>query len=254
MSGIDYLPIEAARAATGLRVAFTQGVPNPWGFGARAILDIKRIPYLAVAQEAGGANDALKAWTGQTSAPVAMLDDERPRALWSEIVVLAEQLAPEPPLVPAVPEERALMFGLCHELCGDDGLGWNARTLIFAANRAAGNDAFESMYRKYSSPSPVEHARRRVADILGLLDRQLAAQTARGRDYLVGDRLSAADLYWAGFSNLFVAMAPDLCAMPDFYRALGAITCGHLSPPVPSRLLDHRDRVVRDHLDTPVAF
>src|SRR3546814_11935419 len=38
-----------------------------------------------------------------TSAPVAMLDDDRPRAHWSEVLILAEQLAAEPRLIPADP-------------------------------------------------------------------------------------------------------------------------------------------------------
>src|SRR3546814_5770445 len=99
---------------------------------------------LPISQEGGTPNEELKAWTGQTSAPVAMLDDDRPRAHWSEVLILAEQLAAEPRLIPADQDERTLMFGLCHEICGDDGLGWNARLLIFATQQAAGNDRFRS--------------------------------------------------------------------------------------------------------------
>src|SRR3546814_6466112 len=122
MSAPDYVPVAQARALPGLRIAFTQGVPGPWSVAARAFYDIKKIAYVAVPQEGGTPNEELKAWTGQTSAPVAMLDDDRPRAHWSEVLILAEQLAAEPRLIPADQDERTLMFGLCHEICGDDGL------------------------------------------------------------------------------------------------------------------------------------
>jgi len=135
---MDYLTVAEARTLPGLRVAFTRGVPGPWGVSAMAILDLKQIPYVAVAQEAAGANEELREWTGQNSAPVAMYENERPRSGWAEILMLAERLAPEPRLVPADQELRTAMFGLCHELWAEDGLGWNLRLLIMAARESAG--------------------------------------------------------------------------------------------------------------------
>ena len=89
-----YVSVEQAIAMPGLRIAFSRGVPGPWGEAVRAIYDIKGIDYVAVEQQPGQPNEALQAWTGQSSAPVAMLDDDRPRVNWHEMLVLAEQLAP----------------------------------------------------------------------------------------------------------------------------------------------------------------
>src|SRR3546814_10406588 len=153
-----------------------------------------------------------------------MLDDDRPRAHWSEVLILAEQLAAEPRLIPADQDERTLMFGLCHEICGDDGLGWNARLLIFATQQAVGNDRFSIMHAKYSSKSSVQHSRRRLTDIVEMLAGRLVSQAANGSGYFIGGQMTAADIYWAAFSNLLVAMPEELFIMPVFYRKLGAIT------------------------------
>src|SRR3546814_5254587 len=66
-------------------------------------------------------------WTAQTSGPVAIWQDERPRSTWLEQHYLAERLAPEPRLIPADLDDRTLMFGLCNELCSENGFGWNLR-------------------------------------------------------------------------------------------------------------------------------
>jgi hypothetical protein len=73
-----YLSVEEAISLPGLRVAFTRGVPGPWGEAVKAILSIKGIPFTPVVQEGGQPNEALVAWTGQSSAPVAVFGDERP--------------------------------------------------------------------------------------------------------------------------------------------------------------------------------
>ena len=120
----EYLDPEAARDLPGLRLVLTAGVPGPWGEAAKSIFHVKKIDYVPVRQDGGMANEALEAWTGQTNAPQAVLDDEPARSGWAAILLLAERLAPEPRLVPQDRRERALCFGLSHELCGEDGLAW----------------------------------------------------------------------------------------------------------------------------------
>jgi hypothetical protein len=78
MSGPAYITPEEAITRTGLRLVLTQGVPGPWSVAGRALFDIKRIRYTLVAQLLGTPNEALQQWTGQSSAPVAVLDEERP--------------------------------------------------------------------------------------------------------------------------------------------------------------------------------
>jgi hypothetical protein len=126
----EYLDPEEARDLPGLRLVLTTGVPGPWGEAAKSIFHVKKIDYVPVRQSGGMANEALEAWTGQTNAPQAVLDDERARSGWAEILFLAERLAPEPRLIPGDPRDRALCFGLSHEICGEEGLGWTRRHQI----------------------------------------------------------------------------------------------------------------------------
>ena len=48
-----YLSVEEAISLKGLRLVLTRGVPGPWGEAAKAILHVKNIPYVRVAQTAG---------------------------------------------------------------------------------------------------------------------------------------------------------------------------------------------------------
>jgi len=144
----------------------TAGVPGPWSEAAKGLFHVKRIPYTAVAQEGGGENAELRAWTGHDNAPIVVHADEPPRTRWDEIIFFAERLAPEPALIPADPADRALMFGLCHEICGENGLGWSRRLMIIhealaipaLADSPAG-DGVRRLGRKYGySPEAAEAA------------------------------------------------------------------------------------------------
>ena len=104
---IEYIEVEDAIDRKGLRLVLTAGVPGPWGESAKGIFDVKRVDYVPVRQKAARVDSRLLEWTRQSSAPVAMFDNERPRSAWAEILFLAERLAPEPALVPDDARERA---------------------------------------------------------------------------------------------------------------------------------------------------
>jgi glutathione S-transferase len=252
MGGLTYIGVAEARGRKGLRLVLTQGIPAPWGMAARVLYEIKKIPFVAVTQAAGAGNEELVAWTGHNSAPVAMYDDERPRALWSEQLMLAERLSAEPPLIPADQDQRAEMIAMCHEICAEDGLGWNLRNLIFEAGREAGQE-MPQMIHKYGSGTTAGYCKQRVNQILGMLGRRLEAQRAKGRQFLVGDRLSAADIYWTAFSNLMSPMADELVEVPDYYKAFGVPCMAAVEVPV-NALFEHRDRIACDYFDAPLRF
>ncbi len=250
-----YVPIEKAVTMPGLRIAFTQGVPGAWSVAIRAILDIKGIDYIPVAQDPGGENKPLKDWTGQTSAPVVVFNDDRARVHWSEMLALAEQLQPQPRVIPLDEEERITMMGLCHEICSEDGLGWNVRLMLLSGERGPPKDqSGDGMRRKYRSPVTTEHARHRVWTILRALASRLERQAAAGKRYFMGAELTAADIYWTAFSNLFSPMTEDLCTMPEGYRGLGSVLQLYLEDPLPQILFDHRDYVARNHFKIPIAL
>ena len=120
-----YIGVEEARNRNGLRMVVVGNVPSPWGEAAKGILHIKGIAWAAVRLVYD--SELLREWAGQRSGPVAIYDNEQPRSGWAEILLFAERLAPMPSLVPADPAERALVFGISHEICGEEGLGWCLR-------------------------------------------------------------------------------------------------------------------------------
>lgn len=255
---MEYVEVEQARGMPGLRLVLTRDVPGPWGEAAKAFFQVKGLPFVAAAQIGGGANEALRAWTGQTSAPVAAWNDEPPVWALDDILFLAERLAPEPALIPGDPAERALLLGLAHEITGRDGLGWARRLCLFELNlgdRPAPDGPAGDLPRRYGwAPGAGPAARRRVIEVLGLLRDQLERQRERGSAWMVGERLSALDLIWAAFATMLAPFPHELCPMSEPMRAL----YDHRTPDVEAALdpllLEHRERVYREHLTLPLDF
>ncbi|MBV8393508.1 MAG: hypothetical protein JOY81_10045, partial [Alphaproteobacteria bacterium] len=202
---LAYVSPAEAIAHKGLRLVLVKGVPSPWGQAAKTILEVKGLDYLAAPLELAGANPEIVAWSGQNSAPVVAWAGEKPVNRWDDILRLAERLAPTPSLVPQDAAQRALMWGFATEICGEGGLGWNRRLQGFARAMASGNvnPMSRTLIDKYGfDGDAAKRAPERIAGILRALALQFKAQQARGVPYLVGDALSALDIYWVTFSNL----------------------------------------------------
>jgi glutathione S-transferase len=249
----DYVGVEDAIKMRGLRIAFTQGVPGPWGEACKAIFQLKKIDFTPVIQVGGAANEELRAWTGQNSAPCAVYNDERPRSHWSELLLLAERLQAEPRLVPVDEDDRTAMFGIAHEICGEDGYGWSARLVTFEIIESAGIP-MDGMKRKFTSSAPLTHARTRMSAVMGSLARRLEHQKKSGSEFLVGNSVSAADIYWTAFSNMLAPFDQKDCPMPDYYRAWceGAAQLAGLQ--VPANLIAHRERILQRCFTLPMWF
>jgi glutathione S-transferase len=255
----QYVEVEQAVAMSGLRVVLSPGVPGPWSEAAKGILYVKKLPYTKVRQELGGANLPLMRWSAQTTAPVFVYENERPRSLWNDQLYLAERLAPDPPLIPAKLEERALMFRLANELCGENGFGWSRRLMMLHATISSPNapDAAKSgagfLGRKYGyTPAAAQDAPQRVAEILRALNAQLDSQRGRGSRFLVGDRLSALDIYWAAFAALIQPLPDELCKMSPGFRRTYTCTDTTVMAAASPQLLAHRDFVYHEFLELPV--
>jgi glutathione S-transferase len=253
----EYVDVTRARALPGLRLVLTTGVPGPWGEAAKGIFHAKKIPFTRVAQSAGAANDEIFAWTGHRNAPTAMYGDEPARTTWREILWLAERLEPEPSLLPADPEDRVRCLGLAEELMGVDGFGWNRRLMLLQPGIGEGEPPpfLARMANQYGyTRAAADAAPGRVAETLTVLSRQLAAQRAKGCRYLIGDRVSAVDIYWAAMAALVSPLPAEFCAMPEMLRGLygnpGPIVAKALDP----ALLEHRDRVYREHMEFPLVL
>ena len=256
----EWIDVEQARPLPGLRLALTVGVPGPWSEAAKGVFNAKGIPYARVRQEGGGPNEALFAWTGHRNAPVAVYEDEPGRGL-VEILFLAERLAPEPALIPSDIGERALMFGLAHELMGEDGFGWNRRLTLFSGfvggaeePPPALKEVLGRMWRQYRySRAAADAANARVAAILRLFSQRLLAQRAKGHEYLMGPTLSALDIYWAAMAAMVDRCRPRQCRCRLHARGLhhrGSEVRKACDP----ALLAHRDMIYERHIGFPVEL
>jgi len=253
----QYVSVDEAIERSGLRMVVVGGVPSPWGEAAKGLLHIKGLDWVGVRLD--HKSEPLKQWAGQRSGPVAIYDQERPRAGWAEILLLAERLAPTPALLPADPFERAQVFGLAHEICGEAGLGWSRRLQLVHAGLGNGSGfpervaAYLAAKYGYRAEAGAGHGAR-VASLLGMLAARLKAQHAAGSRYFVGSGLTAVDVYSATFAALFRPLPPAQCAMDAATRAafetIDAQTAAALDPV----LFEHRDMMYTQHLELPLSL
>jgi len=254
---MKYIGVEQAITAPGTRLVLTAGVPGPWGEAAKAILAHKGIDYTAVIQEGGGENAALREWTGQTSAPVLVHEDQPPVSHWLDLLMLAERLAPARPLLPAACEERALVLGFSALVAGVDGFGWNRRLQMLAPMMGLPDPPapIRRLGDKYGwSERALADAPGKLEAISGALDARLARQRDAGSAYLVGNAVSAADFYWANFAAMLKPLPHGDNPMPDYmrqtYEAADERTRACLTPALEA----HRDMMYRRHIALPLDF
>lgn len=254
---MEYISVEDAIDRPGLRLVLSAGVPGPWGEAAKAILAYKQLAFTPVYQQGGGENAALQAWTGQTSAPVAVYDNLPPACHWYDLLMLAERLAPQRPLVPADCAQRVEVIGLSALIAGMDGFGWHRRLQMLAPLLALPEPPapMVRLGEKYGwSPAALEVAPARLHAISAHLDAVLARQASVGSDYLVGNSVSAADFYWANFAAMLKPLPHKDNPMPDYlrksYESADAATLALLTP----RLEAHRDRMYQRHIALPLDF
>jgi glutathione S-transferase len=252
-----YISIAEARQARGLRLVCLRGVPSPWTEAARSIFHVKGLSCQYAARGADEPEDAVALWAGDSSVPVVAWQQEKLRTGWAEILLLGERLAAEPRLIPLQADQRVLLFGLGHEMCGEMGLGWCLRLLLL--QRTLGHEAAESpmpveqaarLAGKYGLiPAHVRQAKPRVLEILALLDDRL-----KQSPFLMGEALTAADLWWAAFANLIEPLPQDMMPLAEPVRAMLQQHDGDITGAFTGRLSDHRRRIYQDWLEVPVPL
>jgi hypothetical protein len=267
-----YVPIREARTMTGLRVvlsAFT--IPGPWHEACKGILHVKGLDYIAVRTSNEDSSDALAGmedsqselfdWTSQSSAPVMVWNDERPRSLWSDQLYLAERLNPEPRLIPSDAEQRVRMFGLANELMGENGLVFNKRHLMVAGpldslpEDSPDRAFWKFLGEKYNYDSAVAAAAaERIAGIVEMMAKQLAAQHRLGSQYLIGDSLSALDIYWSTSCGILQPMDSERCPMSNNFRGPYGNEDPGIGAALSAELVAHRDFIYKTHLQLPIVF
>jgi glutathione S-transferase len=253
----QYVSVDEAIKRSGVRMVVVGGVPSPWGEAAKGILHVKNIAWVAVRLVYD--SEPLKEWAGQRSGPVLMYDDERPRAGWAEILLLAERLAPNPSLLPKDAADRALAFGLAHEIVGEQGLAWSRRLQLIHAG-LEGKAGFPErvckyLGRKYGySPQAGANSARRVADLLHMLASRLKAQRQAGSRHYVGDALTAVDIYSAVTMEMFVPQPPEQCRMDAATRAAFESRDPQIEAALDPILVQHRDTIFAESLELPLSL
>lgn len=250
---------EAAAMKTGTRVTFIPGMPALYAEALKNICYVKGIPLIRVLhpmmgvdKETGEDRQArLYELTSQTSIPTMFHDAERPRNVWIEQLALAERIgAPaSPKLLPDNFEQRAEVFGLCAVVLAEDGLVWNMRIL-----------SDSPLAQKYGySEAASAAAPGKVAEVLSLIDGRLAAQEQRGSRYLVGNAVSAADVYWATMSMCVLVPPPQI--MPLTRQNKGMLKYFAMNGQIPviagaltARIERHQRYILSTYCETPAVL
>lgn len=256
---MKFLTIPEIIAHPGLRIVIVKDFPSPWSQAARTVFEQKGLDYVVGGQIAGGENAELVAWSGQNSGPVVAYGEEPPVHRWMDILMLAERLAPKPSLLPEDPEERVRVIGLLHEIAGDGGIGWWGRVAGFhpAMSADAAPDFAVAIANKWGYTE--ERGARAIAELvtrLRYLGEQAKANRAGGSQYLVGNALSAVDLYWAAMSILVDPLPeetmPTLEGMRPMFEYLGQVP--EVATAIEPALIEHRDFIVDRYFRTPFDY
>ena len=255
-----FIPLEEAAAmTTGTRVTFIPGVPAMYSEALKNLCHVKGIPLIralhplmGVDRETGEDRQArLYELTRQTSLPTMFRDAERPRNVWIEQLALAERIgAPNSPkLIPDDFEQRVEVLGLCAVVLGEDGLVWNMRIL--------GDGPLARKYGYSEEASAAAPAK--IAEVIRLIDRRLDAQAQRGSPYLVGDAITAVDVYWATMSMTVAPAPPEIMPITEQNQRMLAsfATIGEIpviAEALSERIGEHQRYILTNYCETPAVL
>ena len=250
---------EAAKMTEGTRITFIPGIQAIYAEALKNICYVKKIkvirvlhPFMGIDKKTGKDRQAsLYELTSQTSLPTMFHDEERPRNVWIEQLALAEEIGSSDSidLIPDNFQERADMFGLCAIVLGEDGLVWNMRILSDGP-----------LARKYGySDDASSKAPSKMAEIIRLIDLKLKKQEEKGSKYLIGDKISAADVYWSTISMTILPASLEI--MPKTKQNEGMLFFFEANSKIPEikevlsdRILSHRDYILKTYCETPAVL
>ncbi len=257
---LNFITIEeAAEMEKGTRVTFVPGMQAMYAEALKNICYVKKIPLIRVLHPQMGLDKKtgrdrqakLYEFTSQTSLPTMFHNKERPRNVWIEQLALAEKIGSKdsPSLIPENFKLRAEMFGLCAIILAEDGLVWNMRILI--------DSPLGAKYGYSEEASNV--APKKIAEVLTLIDNRLKEQEMLGSPYLLGDSLSAADIYWATMSMTVLPAPPEI--MPRTQQNQGMLMYFKSNAKLPlikdalsKRIEIHQQYILKTYCETPAVL
>ena len=260
---LTYASLAEARTMSGLRLILGEvAVPGPWREACKGIFHVKKIPYTPVATAGkDGSQRELIEWTAQSSAPVAIWNDERPRSTWIEQLYLAERLQPEPALIPANAGDRVLMFGLINEIAGENGIGWQRRqTLIHGTvSNPKTDQRTRDFWRRFGSKYLYSEEAAAAASRASRIDSKDAGGTTgkseSQRQQVLHQRSALGPRHLLGdvFRDHPAAAGravPDGGLISRYVHREESAGAGGGSP----LLFEHRDFIYREYLELPIVF
>lgn len=220
---------------------------SPWSERARWGFEYKNVPYEKEDYQIGAGEENLKKQTGQAQVPVLLANG---KVIPDSTAILnwLEEQHPQPALLPKSEKDRAQIM-MWEELM-DWVLGPQGRILILSKLLRSDNEQMRQggqfMGQKYQhSPYAEEHAKVTVHRILTILKHAL-----EGRNYLVGDSFTRADLTVASLLNVINPPPDDLYLVAPPMRA--AFTAEATRDPAFASIFTWRDNIYRKHRGGPV--
>ncbi len=99
-----------------------------------------------------------------------------------------------------------------------------------------------------------QRASLRAAEIITAFAARLAEQQSRGSRFLIGNQLTALDIYWAASAAMIQPLPPHLCDMPRWLRTTYTANDPRVVAAVRPALLEHRDFIYHEFLQLPLDF
>jgi glutathione S-transferase len=215
---------------------------SPWSERVRWAFAFKRLPYEKQNYEPGVDEAAVKELTGQAMVPVLIADGKViPDS--SAILEWLEETKPEPALLPKSAKERA-MVTLWEEVALN-ALGPHGRNLITGRLLRIDNPEAQKSGKYFAEKygySPFAEEQSRLAAIRILTS---IRDTLSGRQYLVGDTFTRADITIAAMLMLLKAAPQEFFFFTPEIRFVYLDKLG--DDPAFAEVFAWRDRIYRDH-------
>ncbi|KZZ45080.1 hypothetical protein A3759_10755 [Thalassolituus sp. HI0120] len=254
----ETISLEQAISASGLRMVVPQGIPSPWCEAVKGFFHLRGISWQALYLDQR--NDAMKQWTGKRSAPVLMVDNQPPVHHWQDILTFVHSQGEGAELLPQNLQKKQQVMALCGSLMDKNGLAWNRRLVCIDKGLKQQQGGYPEFIAKYLGNKygyDESHSSRYVSQVcvqLQQLSQQLLQQSQVGSRFLVGEQLSAADIYCACVMAFFKPLEHELCAMSpvirEVFESLSEAEQKALNP----ILIHHRDFIYQNYLELPLSL
>ena len=99
----------------------------------------------------------------------------------------------------------------------------------------------------------------KVGEVIALLDQRLQQQAEQGSRYLVGDTLTAADIYWATMSMCVTETPPEIMPVTQQNQGMLKFFAANAKVPViaealSGRIAEHQRYILTTYCETPAVL